>query len=239
MLESPTPTSASATAETSASAATNAPPGLRERKKQQTRLRIIEVGLNLCDTQGFDATTVEQIANAADVSPRTINRYFDSKEDIVLGPVQDFGQAVAETLRRLPVTDNELESLRTAFLQVIDRAVSEPAGGPVSFRQFQQMQRIVRSSPAVSARSIEHADSKNIAIAAVVAERLATTPCALPVRLILGTWQLIAHLAMECGESMFDYDDLHDAATAGRNSFTAAFDEFVRVCGGARTSASG
>ncbi|MFD6159499.1 TetR/AcrR family transcriptional regulator [Nocardia sp. NPDC060256] len=235
MLESPTPTGASAAAETPAGAAH---PGLRERKKQQTRLRIIEVGLNLCDTQGFDATTVEQIANAADVSPRTINRYFDSKEDIVLGPVQDFGQAVAETLRRLPVTDNELESLRSAFLQVIDRAVSEPGGGPISFRQFQQMQRIVRSSPAVSARSLEHADKKNIAIAAVVADRLATTPCALPVRLILGSWQLINHLAMECGESMFDYDDLYEAATAGRNSFCAAFDEFLRVCGGARTSAS-
>lgn len=239
MLESPTPTSASAAAETPASAATTAHPGLRERKKQQTRLRIIEIGLNLCDTQGFDATTVEQIANAADVSPRTINRYFDSKEDIVLGPVQDFGQAIAEALRRLPVTDNELESLLAAFLQVIDRAVSDPGGGPVSFRQFQQMQRIVRSSPAVSARSIEHADNKNIAIAAVVAERLGTTPCAVPVRLILGSWQLIGHVAMECGESMFDYDDLHDAATAGRNSFCAAFDEFVRVCGGTRTSASG
>ncbi|MFI6171800.1 TetR/AcrR family transcriptional regulator [Nocardia sp. NPDC051052] len=239
MLESPTPTGASAAAQTTASAATNANPGLRERKKQQTRLRIIEIGLNLCEAQGFDATTVEQIANAADVSPRTINRYFDSKEDIVLGPIQDFGQAVAAALRQLPVTDNELESLRTAFLQVVDRAVSEPGGGPVSFRQFQQMQRIVRSSPSVSARSIEHADNKNIAIAEVVAERLDSTPCALPVRLILGTWQLIGHLAMECGESMFDYDDLHEAAAAGRNSFTAAFKEFFRVCGGARTSASG
>lgn len=239
MLESPTPTGASAAAETCAGATTTAPPGLRERKKQQTRLRIIEIGLNLCDAQGFDATTVEQIANAADVSPRTINRYFDSKEDIVLGPVQDFGQAVAETLRRLPASDNELDSLLAAFLEVVDRAVSEPEGGPVSFRQFQQMQRIVRSSPAVSARSIEHADNKNIAIAAVVAERLGTTPCALPVRLILGSWQLIGHVAMECGESMFDYDDLHEAATAGRNSFRAAFDEFVRVCGSARTSASG
>lgn len=235
MLESPTPTGASAAAEPPA----NAHPGLRERKKQQTRLRIIEVGLNLCDTQGFDATTVEQIAHAADVSPRTINRYFDSKEDIVLGPVQDFGQAVAQTLRELPVTDNELESLRTAFLHVVDHAANEPRGGPISFRQFQQMQRIVRSSPAVSARSLEHADNKNIAIAAVVAERMGTTPCALPVRLVLGSWQLIAHLAMECGESMFDYEDLHEAATAGRNSFCAAFDEFVRVCGGARTSASG
>ncbi|QBS43070.1 TetR family transcriptional regulator [Nocardia sp. CS682] len=241
MLESPTPTSASTAAEPPAAPSTagpNAHPGLRERKKQKTRLRIIEVALNLCDAQGFDATTVEQIANAADVSPRTINRYFDSKEDIVLGPFQDFGETVAETLRTLPVTGNELESIREAFLRVIDHAANESAEGPVSFRQFQQMQRIMRGSPSVSARSLEYADSKNVAIAAVVAERLDSTPDALPVRLILGAWQLIGHLAMECGESMFDYDNPQAAAAAGRDSFTTAFDEFTRVCGGARPGAT-
>jgi len=54
------------------------------------------------------------------------------------------------------------------------------------------MQRILRSSPAVSARSPRARDNKSIAIAAVVAERLGTQPDALPVRLIVGAWQLIA-----------------------------------------------
>ena len=64
MLESSTPTGASAAADNPASAAAHpAPTGLRERKKQQTRLRIIEIALDLCDAQGFDATTVEQIAS--------------------------------------------------------------------------------------------------------------------------------------------------------------------------------
>ncbi|PXX66462.1 TetR family transcriptional regulator [Nocardia tenerifensis] len=237
MLESPTPTGASTAAEPPAATASPGP-GLRERKKQQTRLRIIEVALNLCDTQGFEATTIEQIANAADVSPRTINRYFDSKEDIVLGPIQDFGRAIADALRRLPVTGNELESLREAFLQVVDSAVRATSEWPVSFHQFQQMQRVVRSSPSVGARSLEHADSKNVAIAEAVAERLGTTPDALPVRLILGSWQLIGHLSMECGEDIFDYDDMHTAATVGRNTFSATFDEFLRVCGGGRTGAA-
>jgi AcrR family transcriptional regulator len=235
MLESSTPTGASAAADNPASAPAHpAPTGLRERKKQQTRLRIIEIALDLCDTQGFDATTVEQIANAADVSPRTVNRYFDSKEDIVLGPVQDFDVAVAETLCGLPVGGNELEALREALLQVIDQAAE--GSGPVSFRQFQQMQRILRSSPAVNARSLEHADNKSIAIAAVVAERLGTQPDALPVRLIVGAWQLIGHLGMECSDGMFDQDNPLAAAAAGRNALTSTFDEFVRTCCGARVT---
>ncbi|MGW4846462.1 TetR family transcriptional regulator [Nocardia brasiliensis] len=234
MLESPTPTSANA-----AAAAPQPHPGLRERKKQQTRLRIIEVGLNLCDAQGFDATTIEQIANAADISPRTINRYFESKEDIVLGPVVDFGAAVAETLRELPRTGNELHALREAFLRVVDHASTNDSTGPVTFRQFQQMRRIMRSSAAVSTRSIDHAESKNVAIASALAERLDTTPDALPVRLILGAWQLIGHVGMECQEAVFDDDDLEGAAQASRTAFTTTFDEFLRLCCGTGSAVAG
>ncbi len=211
--------------------------GLRERKKQQTRLRIIAAALDLCDTQGFDATTIEQIAHVADVSPRTINRYFDNKEDIVLGPVQDFGRTVAETLRELPRTGNELAALRTAFLHVVDRAAAAGDADPLSFRQFQQMQRILRSSPSVSARNMEHADEKNTAIAAVVAERLGTTPDARPVRLIVGTWQLIGHIGMECSGDAFLDEDLSAAARSGRAAFTETYDEFVRACCGTSDAA--
>lgn len=225
MLESSAPMGASA-----AEGSPPATPGLRERKKQQTRLRIIEVALDLCDAQGFDATTIEQIANAADVSPRTINRYFDSKEAIILGPVQDFGIAVAETLRGLPRTGNELAALRKAFLHVVDQATEAGDTSPISFRRYQQMRRILRSSPSVSARSLEHADDKNAAIAAVLAERLDTEPDARAVRLILGIWQLIGTLGMECSGELFDDEDVATASRAGRAAFTETFDEFVRIC---------
>ena len=236
MLESSTPIGVDAAADGTAPPANPRPSapasiGLRERKKQQTRLRIIEVALDLCDAQGFDATTVEQIAHGADVSPRTINRYFDSKEDIVLGPVKDFGLAIADCLRALPVTDNELESLRLAFLQVVDTAANS-VEGPLSFRRFQQMQRILRSSPTVSAQSMELADDKNAAIADVLAERFGTQPDALPVRLVIGTWQLIGHLSMECSDPIFDDEDTMAAAQSARDSFTTSFDEFMRVCAG-------
>ena len=59
-------------------------PGLRERKKQKTRWSIQEHALRLFEKQGYEQTTVDQIAAAAEISPSTFFRYFKTKEDVVL-----------------------------------------------------------------------------------------------------------------------------------------------------------
>jgi AcrR family transcriptional regulator len=66
-----------------------APEGRRERKRRQTRERIEQAAMALFLERGFDATTIEDITEAADVSKRSFFDYFPSKEDVVAPPVRD------------------------------------------------------------------------------------------------------------------------------------------------------
>ena len=90
--------------------------GLRERKRRQTRQRIIDEGLKLFLANGFDATTLDAIAEAADISRRTFFYYFKSKEDIVLA----YQSGSIERLRDMIVSESPdrppLDVVRNALL---------------------------------------------------------------------------------------------------------------------------
>jgi AcrR family transcriptional regulator len=85
--------------------------GLRERKKQQTRETIARVALRLFAERGYDQTTLADIAEAADVSPRTIFAYYDGKEDILFcGPFSDEG--LSEALDQRPAGTTTVDAIR-------------------------------------------------------------------------------------------------------------------------------
>jgi AcrR family transcriptional regulator len=87
-------------------------PGLRERKKQKTRETIISVALELFAARGYEQTTIAEIAEAAEVSPRTIFAYFPSKEDILFCDVPEFQERLAQALRQRPDGVTTLDTLR-------------------------------------------------------------------------------------------------------------------------------
>ena len=87
-------------------------PGLRERKKQQTRETIERVALKLFAERGFDETTVADIAEAADVSARTIFSYFDSKEDILFCEESSSFERLKEMLEQRPPGTTTADAMR-------------------------------------------------------------------------------------------------------------------------------
>jgi AcrR family transcriptional regulator len=86
--------------------------GLRERKKQQTRVALAEAGLRLFAERGYDETTLAEIAEAAGVSTRTIFAYFASKEDILFASLQAMLDAVAGALTGRAEGTDALTALR-------------------------------------------------------------------------------------------------------------------------------
>src|SRR6478672_7353166 len=74
------------------------PTGLRERKKQRTRELIATAALDLFSRRGYHATTIAEIAAAAEVSERTVFTYFPTKEDILFSDHADFRARLAEAL---------------------------------------------------------------------------------------------------------------------------------------------
>jgi len=86
--------------------------GLRERKKQKTRATIVDVALRLFARNGYQQTTIAQIAEAADVSPRTVSTYFPAKEEIVFDISVESRLRLAEAIRSRPEGQDTMGALR-------------------------------------------------------------------------------------------------------------------------------
>src|ERR1700751_1593509 len=86
--------------------------GLRERKKQQTRETIARAAPRLFADQGYDETTLAEIAEAADVAPRTIFAYFESKEDILLCEEGNFLARLKQMLDGRPAGTTTVDAIR-------------------------------------------------------------------------------------------------------------------------------
>ena len=93
-------------------------PGRRERKKHQTREALQEAARRLFAEQGYDATTVKEIADAADVAERTFFRYFAAKEDLLLPDLVARFQAFERATAARPAGEPPLTAVREAAIEV-------------------------------------------------------------------------------------------------------------------------
>ena len=91
--------------------------GLRERKKARTRAAIRREAMRLFREHGYEETTVEQIAEAAEVSPSTFFRYFPTKEDVVL--LDEYDDLIVEAFRAQPPELTPLQAIRKALSEVM------------------------------------------------------------------------------------------------------------------------
>ncbi|MGP3918682.1 TetR family transcriptional regulator [Nonomuraea sp. NBC_00507] len=122
-------------------------PGLRERKKAKTRALIQKEALRLFREQGYAATTIEQIAEAAEVAPSTVFRYFSTKEDLV---VVDQLPAVMEALRAVPAGVGPVPAVRAAVRTALEDQTAE------EFADSLERERLVLTVPELWAASLEN-----------------------------------------------------------------------------------
>jgi AcrR family transcriptional regulator len=138
--------------------------GLRERNRLRTRQEIADATLRLAAERGLEHVTVEQIAAAADIAPRTFFRYFDSKEDALLADHSDRLALLRETLAARPDTEGPLTAVRAAVLEVV--------GDLEEHRDLMLSKvRLTEANPTLRAQSLERMGDLERTIAEALAAR--------------------------------------------------------------------
>ncbi|MDT0265368.1 TetR family transcriptional regulator [Streptomyces sp. DSM 44915] len=159
------------------------PPGLRERKKLRTRRAILDAAYPLFAEQGFEATTVDQIAAAADVSTSTFFRYFPTKEDLVFSEDEaPHGPSLTEVLCARPAEEPPLTALRHAIRDSLAQARTQPG----ALERARQRMLLVAEVPSVRARLPEVMARSDRALAEALAERTGRPVDSLETRVLVG-----------------------------------------------------
>jgi AcrR family transcriptional regulator len=150
------------------------PAGRRERKKQRTREALIDAAFRLFAEKGFDATTVEEIADAVDVSSRTFFRYFASKEDVALTFQEEQHTALLEAFAGRPADEPIMTAVRRSVVGVA-RACEN---GEMGFdpERFHCMMTLRSESPALLGGSLEHTQKKQRIVIQAIADRMGADP---------------------------------------------------------------
>jgi AcrR family transcriptional regulator len=182
--------------------------GLRERKKARTRAAIQRHALRLFRERGYQATTVEQIAAAADISPSTFFRYFPTKEAVVLQ--DEYDPMIIEAFKAVPPDVPPIAALRRAIGQVFSQLPEE------ALERARDRTELIRTVPELRAAMLEEFARNVQMIAELVAERVGRRPDDLAVRTLAGALigAVMAAMLSWVEGSGRDFQELLDSAVA-------------------------
>ncbi|MEU1212022.1 TetR/AcrR family transcriptional regulator [Streptomyces sp. NPDC005791] len=144
------------------------PTGLRETKKRETRQLISDHATRLFVEQGFERTTIAEIATAARVAKKTVTNYFARKEDLALDHQDEFAASLARTVVDRAAGESALTALRRAFLESV--AAQDPVAGFAGA----EFSRMIADSPTLSACLRGLHDRREDALAEALAEASGT-----------------------------------------------------------------
>ncbi|MER5418615.1 TetR family transcriptional regulator [Streptosporangium roseum] len=177
--------------------------GLRERKKQKTRLALVDAALDLFATQGYESTTVDQIAAAVDVSPRTFFRYFATKEDVALSLPLDGLEVLLTELAARPAQEPPFTALGHALRAMVTMLEE---GDLADRTRFLKAHEVIESTPALFAGSMRRMMDNERRLVAEIARREGADPDDLLPHFVVALFTTVTRVGFEhCGP-----DGLHD-----------------------------
>jgi AcrR family transcriptional regulator len=187
------------------------PDGLRERKKAKTRAAIRQHALRLFREQGYSATTIEQVAAAAEVSPATFFRYFPTKEDVVLQ--DDVDIVTLEALDAQPSDLSPIAAFRGAAAAAREQMSDE------DMERFTETTRLTLSVPEIRARALDELIRTTDVITAAIAARIGRTADDFAARnmagAIIGVIMAATMPWQALGTGSTNVDELFDRIDAG------------------------
>lgn len=196
-------------------------PTLRDRARRAVRVELVDAAQDLFLANGFEQTTIDDIAHAVGMSRRSFFRYFSSKDDLVLGTYDQWADRLAQAMAERPLDEPVWESLRRIFDDIVDLPAVE-----ASRERVVAMDRIVLSTTTLKAAFLEKLDRAQDRVVGVIGKRarLRGTPIAeldLATRAIVGAafacFQA-AHLATLAARDPAAYGRALDTAMAAVTS---------------------
>lgn len=188
-----------------------ASPGRRERKRLQTRRQLVAAAVELFEEKGFDAVTVTEIAERADVDPSTFFRHFGSKEAVLFTDMEEFIANAEQRLATQPLSANRplLASLHESTRRI---TLSEPFDPTLELLRA----KLQRSSPEIHAQSLVYREELVKSIATGVSRQLGVDHEADPVPYLVATlwvsgFDWLRQRAVATNATMADADRAVDA----------------------------